>query len=55
MKYLIPGILVAILFALLYSIYKTKTRRYIHFKQISSALIGALILAYVLYTCQSDN
>lgn len=42
-----------ILFGLLYSIYKTKS--YKKPKQIISAVIGALLLVYILFTCNSDN
>jgi hypothetical protein len=38
---------------LLYDIYKTGS--YKKPRQIISAITGALILAYILYTCQSDN
>jgi hypothetical protein len=42
-----------ILFGLLYSIYKTKS--YKKPKQIISAVVSALLLAYILFTCNSDN
>jgi multisubunit Na+/H+ antiporter MnhB subunit len=45
--------LAIIFFSLLYDIYKT--RSYKKPKQIISAIAGALILVYILYTCKSDN
>jgi len=52
-KYLIPISLIILLFIVLVSIYNTK--KYKLTKQITAAMIGALILVYVLYTCTSDN
>ena len=46
-------IFAAILFGLLYDIYKT--RSYKKPRQIIWAVVGALVLAYILYTCRSDN
>jgi len=42
-----------ILFILLYDIYKT--RKYNKPRQIIWAIVGALLLAYILYTCHSDS
>ena len=42
-----------VLFILLYDIYKTGS--YKKPKQIILALVGALLLVSLLYTCQSDN
>jgi len=44
---------VIILFGLLLSIYKTKSLK--SSSQIIAAIVGALILAYLLYTCQGDD
>ncbi len=41
------------LFSLIYSVYKTKSDK--KPKQIISAIVGALLLVYILYTCNSDN
>lgn len=46
-------ILGLILFELLYSIFKT--RSYKRPKQIISSIVGAILLVYILYTCNSDN
>jgi len=54
MKYYVPAIILAIvLFVILYDIYKTK--RYARPRQIIWAIVGAIALAYILYTCRSDN
>jgi hypothetical protein len=52
-KLIIPAVLVVGLFALLFAIFKTK--RYTKTHQLYSAFLAALILIYVLYTCNSDN
>ncbi len=46
-------VLAIILFSLLYDIYKK--RSYKKPKQIIPGIAGALILAYILYTCETDN
>jgi hypothetical protein len=55
LKYIIQAGLFIILFVTLYSIYKSKTGRYKRHKQVITALIGAFLLMYILYTCNSDN
>jgi hypothetical protein len=52
-KLVIPIMLAIALFILLFSVFKTK--RYTRTHQIYSAFIAALILVYILYTCNSDN
>ena len=46
-------VFVLILFIVLYDVYKT--RRYTQPRQIILAIIGALVLMYILYTCKTDN
>ena len=53
MIYILSIVLAAIIFSLLYSIYKT--RRYNKTSQIITAICGAVILVYILYTCQADQ
>jgi len=53
MRIVLSVVLAIILFSLLYDIYKT--RSYKKPRQIISAIAGALILVYILYTCKSDN
>lgn len=53
MIYIISIALIILVFSLLYSIYKTKT--YKKPTQIITAITGAIILVYILYTCQSDQ
>ena len=55
LKYVIQVGMFLILFSTLYSIYKSKTGKYKRHKQITAALIGAFLLMYMLYTCNSDN
>ena len=52
-QYLFPIVLIAALFGTLYSIFKSG--KYKRPKQITAAIIVALILIYILYTCNSDN
>jgi hypothetical protein len=52
-KYLFPVAVIIILLVILISIYNTKKYRLP--KQLSAALIGALLLLYLLYTCKSDD
>ncbi|HEY1114154.1 MAG TPA: hypothetical protein VGE66_11365 [Chitinophagaceae bacterium] len=52
MLYILSIALVLVVFALLYSIYKSKT--YKKPTQIITALTGAVILVLLLYTCRSD-
>jgi uncharacterized membrane protein YeaQ/YmgE (transglycosylase-associated protein family) len=53
MLYVLSIVLFIIAFSLLYSIYKTK--RYNKPSQVIPAICGAIILVYILYTCQSDQ
>lgn len=53
MRILLYFILAVVLFSLLYDIYKT--RSYKKPKQLIWAVVGALILAYLLFTCKTDN
>ncbi|HUS02130.1 MAG TPA: hypothetical protein VMY77_10410 [Chitinophagaceae bacterium] len=54
-KYIIHLGLFLILFVTLYSVYKSKTGKYKKHKQVIAAFIGAVLLMYMLYTCNSDN
>ena len=52
-KNFVPVILGAFFFIILLSIYKTG--KYKKSKQVTAAIVGALILVYFLYTCTSDD
>lgn len=52
-RFILFIILAVVIFILLYDIYKT--RSYKRPRQIIWAIVGALTLAYILYTCKSDN
>ena len=53
MKYLLPAVLLLLFFLLLASLYRTGKN--VRFKQIAAAIVGALLLLFLLYTCNSDN
>jgi hypothetical protein len=53
MIYILSIAVVIVLFGLLLSIYKTKSWK--SPTQIIAAIVGALILAWLLYTCQGDD
>jgi hypothetical protein len=53
MRVILFVVLALILFWLLYDIYKT--RSYKRPKQIFWSVVGALVLAFILYTCKTDN
>lgn len=50
---LLSALLVVLFSWLLYSIYKT--RRFKGPGQVIVSIVGALLLIYILYTCNSDN
>lgn len=52
-RYLIPAILLLVLFYFLYSIYKNRYNS--RPRQIAAAITGALLLGFLLYTCNSDE
>lgn len=52
MLYILSLVLVLLVSGLLYSIYKSKT--YKKPTQVITAIIGAIVLVLILYTCQSD-
>ncbi|HKO81914.1 MAG TPA: hypothetical protein VJU78_16020 [Chitinophagaceae bacterium] len=53
LRYLFPVGLFLLAFIILYSVYKTRWN--LRYKQIIVTIISAILVVFLLYTCQSDN